>query len=142
VFLGADDPVRFGLVASLSHPGGNATGLNLLTSELTTKRLELLRELAPATIVIGILVNPSSPESEPQLKDIQTAADAIGQKIEVLRASSEPDIDFAFAALAGLRNPGLLVTNDALFDGRRARITGLAAAHAIPAIYDRRAYAE
>jgi len=142
VFLGADDPVRFGLVASLSHPGGNATGLNLLTSELTTKRLELLRELAPSTMIVGVLVNPGSPESEPQLKDVQSAADAMGQKIQILSASSESEIDSAFAMLATSPNAALLITNDALFDGRRNRITDLAAAHAIPAVYDRRAYVE
>ena len=79
VFLAADDPVKFGLVASLSRPSGNATGLNLLTSELTTKRLELIRGLVPTASVIAVLVNPRSPESEPQSRDIERAAGAVGQ---------------------------------------------------------------
>ena len=141
VFLGADDPVKFGLVASLNRPGGNATGLNLLTSELTTKRLGLVRELVRPTPTIAVLVNPRSPEAEPQLRDLQTAARAIGQQIRVLNASSEAEIDAAFATLVNPRDAALLVTNDALFDGRRELIVGLAARHAVPTIYDRRAYA-
>ena len=141
VFLAADDPVRFGLVASLSPPGGNATGLNLLTSELTTKRLELIRELVPVTSVLAVLVNLRSPESEPQLKDIERAARAIGQEIRTLAASSNPEIEAAFAALVKSRDGVLLVANDALFDGSRNQIVALAASHAIPTIYDRRAYA-
>ena len=82
VFLAADDPVKFGLVTSLSRPGGNATGLNLLTSELTTKRLELIRALVPTASVVAVLVNPRSPKSEPQSKDIERAAGAVGQQIE------------------------------------------------------------
>src|SRR5205823_12512719 len=81
VFLGADDPVKFGLVASLNRPGGNATGLNLLTSELTTKRLELARALMPAIATLAVLVNPRSPEAQPQLQDLQVAARAIGQQL-------------------------------------------------------------
>src|SRR5437660_3629719 len=140
VFLGADDPVKFGLVASLNRPGGNATGLNLLTSELTTKRLGLVRELVRPTPTIAVLVNLRSPEAEPQLRDLQTAARAIGQQIKVLNASSEAEIDAAFATLVNPRDAALLVTNDALFDGRRELIVGLAARHAVPTIYDRRAY--
>jgi putative tryptophan/tyrosine transport system substrate-binding protein len=89
VFLAADDPVRFGLVASLSRPGGNATGLNLLTSELTTKRLALVRELLPAAGIVAVLVNSRSPESEPQVRDLQTAARAVAQPIRILNAGSE-----------------------------------------------------
>jgi putative ABC transport system substrate-binding protein len=141
VFLAAEDPVKFGLVASLSRPGGNATGLNVLTSELTTKRLELLRELLPAGAVIAILLNPRSPESEFQLRDLKTTASAVGQQIRVLNASSAGDIDDAFATLVDARDAGLIVTNDALFDGSRDQLVALAARHAVPAIYDRRAYA-
>jgi putative tryptophan/tyrosine transport system substrate-binding protein len=141
VFLAADDPVKFGLVASLSRPGGNASGVNLLTSELTTKRLDLLRELLPAGAVIAILVNPRSPESEPQLRDLQTAARAVEQQLRILNASSEAEIDAAFATLVKARDAGLVVTNDALFDGSRNQLVTLAARHAVPTIYDRRAYA-
>jgi putative tryptophan/tyrosine transport system substrate-binding protein len=141
VFQAADDPVKFGLVESLSRPGGNATGLNLLTSELTTKRLALMRELLPAAAIISVLINPRSPESEPQVRDLHAAARAIGQQIRILDASSEEEIDAAFVAIVNARDAALLVTNDALFDGRRDRLVALAARHAVPTIYDRRAYA-
>lgn len=142
VFLAADDPVKFGLVTSLSKPSGNATGLNLLTSELTTKRLELIRGLVPIASVIAVLVNPRSPESEPQSKDIERAAAAVGQQIRILNASTARDIDSAFAALVKQRD-ALLVTNDAFFSSTsRDQIVALAASHAIPTIYDRRAYAD
>jgi putative ABC transport system substrate-binding protein len=143
VFLAADDPVKFGLVTSLSRPSGNATGLNLLTSELTTKRLELIRALVSTASVIAVLVNPRSPESEPQLRDIERAAGAVGQQIRILNASTDRDIDAAFATLVKQRDAALLVTNDALFSSTsRDQIVALAASHAIPAIYDRRAYAD
>jgi putative ABC transport system substrate-binding protein len=143
VFLAADDPVKFGLVASLSRPGGNATGLNLLTSELTTKRLELIRGLISTASVIAVLVNPRSPESEPQSRDIERAAGAVGQQIRILNASTDRDIAAAFATLVKQRDAALLVTNDALFSSTsRDQIVALAASHAIPTIYDRRAYAD
>jgi putative ABC transport system substrate-binding protein len=143
VFLAADDPVKFGLVTSLNRPGGNATGLNLLTSELTTKRFELIRGLVSAASVIAVLVNPRSPESEPQSRDIERAAGAVGQQIRILNASTDRDIDAAFATLVKQRDAALLVTNDALFSSTsRDQIVALAASHAIPTIYDRRAYAD
>jgi putative ABC transport system substrate-binding protein len=141
VFLGADDPVKFGLVASLNRPGGNATGLNVLTSELTGKRLELARELVPAAAVVAVLINPKSPEAEPQLRDVQTAARAIGQQIHILNASTERDVDTAFATLVQQLDGALLVTNDAFFHDQREQLVALAARHAVPTIYDRRAYA-
>src|SRR5207302_10209175 len=101
----------------------------------------LVRERVRPTPTIAVLVNPRSPEAEPQLRDLQTAARAIGQQIRVLNASSEAEIDAAFATLVNSRDAALLVTNDALFDGRRELIVGLAARHAVPTIYDRRAYA-
>jgi len=140
VFLGADDPVKFGLVASLNRPGGNATGLNLLTSELTAKRMELVRALVPVGATIAILVNRNSPEAEPQLRDLQSAALTVGQQIRILNAGTDREIDAAFDTLVRSRDGALLVTNDALFDGRRERIVALAARYAVPAIYDRRAY--
>jgi putative tryptophan/tyrosine transport system substrate-binding protein len=141
VFLGADDPVKFGLVASLNRPGGNATGLNVLTSELTGKRLELARELVPAAAVVAVLINPKSPEAVPQLRDVQTAARAIGQQIHILNASTERDVDTAFATLVQQLDGALLVTNDAFFHDQREQLVALAARHAVPTIYDRRAYA-
>jgi putative tryptophan/tyrosine transport system substrate-binding protein len=140
VFMAADDPVKFGLVASLSRPGGSATGLNLLTSELTTKRLELARELLPRAATVAVLVNPRSPEAEPQLRDLQTTARAIGQQLRILNASSEPEIEAAFATVVNERDAALLVTNDPLFISRLDQLVALAARHAVPTIYDRRAY--
>jgi putative ABC transport system substrate-binding protein len=146
VFMAADDPVKFGLVASLSRPGGNATGVNLLTSELMTKRLELVRELLPAAVTVAVLINPRSPESEPQLRDLQATARAIGQQLRILNASSEPEIEAAFAILrkepnAALWDAALLVTNDPLFTSRRDQLVALAASHGLPTVYDRRGYA-
>src|SRR5215467_2476540 len=141
VFLAADDPVKFGLVTSLSRPGGNATGLNLLTSELTTKRLELIRDLVPTASVVAVLVNPRSPESAPQSRDIERAAGMFGQQIQFLNTSSDREIEAAFASLVKPHDAALLVTNDALFDSSRDQIVALAASYAIPTIYDRRAYA-
>ena len=140
-FLAADDPVRFGLVTSLSRPGGNATGLNLLTSELTTKRLELIRDLVPRASVVVVLVNPRSPESEPQSRDIEQAASSVRQQIRILNASSEQEIDAAFTTITKPHDGALLVTNDALFSSRRNQIVALAASRGIPTVYDRRAYA-
>jgi putative ABC transport system substrate-binding protein len=140
VFMAADDPVKFGLVASLSRPGGSATGLNLLTSELTTKRLELARELLPRAATVAVLVNPRSPEAEPQLRDLQTTARAIGQQLRILNASSESEIEAAFATVMNERDAALLVTNDPLFISRLDQLVALAARHAVPTIYDRRAY--
>jgi putative ABC transport system substrate-binding protein len=140
VFMAADDPVKFGLVASLSRPGGSATGLNLLTSELTTKRLELARELLPRAATVAVLVNPRSPEAEPQLRDLQTTARAIGQQLRILNASSESEIEAAFATVMNERDAALLVTNDPLFISRLDQLVALAARHSVPTIYDRRAY--
>ena len=99
VFLAGDDPVKFGLVASLSRPGGTATGVAWLTSELFTKRLELVRELVPATAMIGVLINPQSPEAPPQLKEIETAAKGIGKPLHVAGISRETEFDAAFEIL-------------------------------------------
>ena len=140
VFLAADDPVKFGLAASLNRPGGNATGVNLLTSELTTKRLELARELLRAAGTVAVLANPRSPEAEPQLNHLQAAARVIEQQLRILNASSGSEIDAAFAVVVNQRDAALLVTNDPLFISRVDQLVGLAARHAVPTIYDRRAY--
>jgi putative tryptophan/tyrosine transport system substrate-binding protein len=141
VFVGADNPVQFGLVASLNRPGGNATGLNLLTSELTAKRLEIVRQLLPRTAMVAIVINPNSPEVAPQLADVQSASRAVGQPILILNASNESDFDTAFASLAQHRADALLVTNDAFLFNRRDQIVAMAARNAVPTIYDRREYA-
>jgi putative ABC transport system substrate-binding protein len=140
VFLAGDDPVRFGLVASLNRPGGTATGLAWLTSELFTKRLELVREFVPPAATIAVLVNPGSPEVAPQLKEIEAAARTVGQRIEIVHASIETDFEAAFAVVAERRAGALIVSNDAFFNSMRERIVGLAARQRIPAIYDQREY--
>jgi putative ABC transport system substrate-binding protein len=141
VFVGADNPVRFGLVASLNRPGGNATGLNLLTSELTAKRLEIVRQLLPGTATVAVIINPNSPEVAPQLADVQSVSRTLGQPIAILNASNESDLDTAFASLAQHGVDALLVTNDAFFFNRLDHIVALAAHNAVPTIYDRREYA-
>jgi putative ABC transport system substrate-binding protein len=140
VFLAGDDPVKFGLVASLNRPGGTATGVAWLTSELFAKRLEFLRVLVPRPSLIGVLINPNSPEVEPQIKEIETAARTIGQAIHTVKASGDGDFDAAFTSLAERAADGLIVSNDAFFNGRRERIIALAAQRRIPTIYDRREY--
>jgi putative ABC transport system substrate-binding protein len=131
-----------GLVASLNRPGGNVTGVTILSGLLTAKRLELLRELVPGSGgVVACLVNPSSPEIETQLTDIRATSRAIGQDIPVLNASNDRDIDAAFAALVRQRVGGLLVANDGFFVGRREQLVALAARHAIPAMYFLREFA-
>jgi putative ABC transport system substrate-binding protein len=140
VFLAGDDPVKFGLVESLNRPGGAATGIAWLTSEMFTKRLEILRDLLPQPRLIGILINPESPEAEPQMSEIETRAHAIGQAIHTVRASRDADFEAAFKSLTAQAADGLIVSNDAFFNGRRERIIALAAERRIPAIYDRREY--
>jgi putative tryptophan/tyrosine transport system substrate-binding protein len=139
LFLSSDDPVKLGLVASFNHPGGNATGMSLLTSALVAKRLEFVRQLAPAGAPISYLMNPKAPEAEFHLSDMQAAARESGQQISVFNASSESDIDDAFTGLAQ-RGGVLIVSTDAFFVSRFHQIVELAADHKIPTIYDRREF--
>ncbi|HZN30092.1 MAG TPA: ABC transporter substrate-binding protein, partial [Xanthobacteraceae bacterium] len=141
VFIIGGDPVKLGLVASLNRPGGNVTGVTILSGALTAKRLELLRELVPGSGVVACLVNPSSPEIETQLTDIRAVSRTFGQEIPVLNASNERDIDAAFATLVRQQIGGLLVANDGFFVGRREQLVALAARHAIPAMYFLREFA-
>jgi putative ABC transport system substrate-binding protein len=134
VFIIGGDPVKLGLVASLNRPGGNITGVTILSGELTAKRVELLRELRPQAS-IACLVNPASPEAETQLADIREAARVTGKDLRLLGVSNDHDLDTAFATLAREQIGGLLLANDAFFVGRRERIVALAAHHAIPAMY-------
>jgi putative tryptophan/tyrosine transport system substrate-binding protein len=140
VFSTGQDPVKTGLVASLSRPGGNITGVNLFVSQMEGKRLGLLRELVPTAALTGVLLNPTNPPAESQLKDIQEAARAVGQQIHIANAKSEHDFAAAFATLAQLRAGALLVAADPFFNSRRDDIVGLAAQHAIPTIYEQREY--
>src|SRR5262249_41984772 len=113
VFLSQDDPVKLKFVASFNRPGGNATGVALLTSVLVKKRLELARELVPTAAVIAVLANPNSPEFAAQMSDVQVAAQSLGQQIHVVNAGRDGDFDSAFAALLEQRPGALLVTTDA-----------------------------
>src|SRR2546430_14882504 len=133
VFTGSDFPVKVGLVASLSRPGGNVTGASLFTSELEAKKLALLRELVPKAALIAMLVNPTNPSAESDIEDVQKAAGAVGQRIILLRASSEQDIDAAFKTLVQQRADALLVAHDPFFLSQRDQLVALAARHAGPA---------
>jgi len=143
VFSVGDDPVKHGLVSSLSRPGGNATGINFFSSEVTAKRLGLLRELLPKATRIGVLVNPNNVEiTEKTVNDVTAAADPLGLQIEVLKASNGNEIDAAFTSLVSGRVDGVLVGADAFFVSRRVQIAILAARHMVPAIYTVGDYAE
>jgi len=135
VFMTSADPVATGLVSSLNRPGGNLTGVTTLFMDLGPKRLELLHELVPTATAIALLVNPSLPNAEAQLRDLQEAAGTLGLQLRVLRASTERDIDTIFATLAQQRADALLVANSPLFVSRRDQIIAQAARNALPAMY-------
>jgi putative tryptophan/tyrosine transport system substrate-binding protein len=136
VFTSAEDPVKIGLVSSLNRPGGNVTGMSLFYVELGAKRLDLLRALVPKSDVIAILVNPtSSTEGQEQLRDLPAAARAMGQELIVADASTESDLEKAFADLVQHRVSALIVASDLFFFSRRDQLAALAARHAIPTIY-------
>lgn len=135
VFVGAFDPVKAGLVASLNRPGGNVTGVTFVSARLGAKRLELLRELLPNAASVALLTNPNSPDALEELSDIQAAARAIGHRLLVLRAANDREIDAAFAALVAQRAEALMVGSDPFFFQRSDQIVALAGRHAVPAIY-------
>jgi putative tryptophan/tyrosine transport system substrate-binding protein len=140
VFVTGYDPVKSGLVASLNRPGGNVTGATVIAGELGPKRLELLRDLVPKGRVAGLMVNPNNPSAEPDIADVQAAARAIGWRIHVLNASSESEVETAFATLAELKADGLLVNPDPLFQNLRRKIVAMVARQAAPTIYYTRDY--
>ena len=135
IVFGAGAPIEFGLVSGLARPGGNLTGVSSLVVELNPKRFELLRELVPQARVIGMLVNPNNPASERVTRDVQEAARADGVQLVVLKASSESEIDTAFASVVQRQVGALLVATDPFISGRNEQVTALAARHGIPAIY-------
>jgi putative ABC transport system substrate-binding protein len=139
--LGAD-PVELGLVASLNRPGGNITGVTLLAVELEAKRLELLRELVPNSALIAMLVNPSNAQAKTQSLKVQAAARAIHQQVVILSASTEREVETAFATLVQKRAGALLVGADTFFISQPGLLVALTARHAIPAIYSWRAYVD
>jgi putative ABC transport system substrate-binding protein len=140
VFFTGTDPVMLGLVASFNQPGGNATGVSFLASDLEAKRLGLLRDLVPRATMIAALVDSNFLTSATQLKDVQEAARALGQKVQVVRASNESELDRGFAALAAQRPDALIVVAAPFFTARRDKIVQLAAHHSLPAMYDVREF--
>jgi len=143
VFLAPEDPVRLGLVTSLARPGGNLTGVNFFVSEVSAKRLELLRELAPGAIRIAVLVDAAlSTSAESTLRDVETAARSMGLQIQVLNASTSREIDAAFAGFARDRPDALFVATSAFFADRRVQLALQAMLHRIPAAYPFRDFVE
>jgi ABC-type uncharacterized transport system substrate-binding protein len=140
VFVTGDDPVKFGLVASLNQPGGNMTGITFLTPDLEAKRIELLHALAPSAM-IAVLVNPSFPAADVRVAIVRSAASALSLQLVVLNASSEREIDTAFALVAERRIGLLLVTSDPFLFGRREQLVSLAAHQAVPTLYFSREFA-
>jgi putative ABC transport system substrate-binding protein len=130
------DLVAAGLITSLARPGGNLTGISLMNTELPPKRFELLSELVPQAGVIALLVNPDNPGAEPMMRDVQEAARSKGLQLPILRASTESEIDAAFASLGHLRAGALLVANDPFFASRRDQLVALASRHAVPAMHE------
>jgi putative ABC transport system substrate-binding protein len=142
VFNIGADPVRLGLVGSLNRPGGNVTGVAILAVELEAKRLELLHELMPTAGLIAFLVNPNNAQVENQVQDVQSAARGIGQRIIILRVSTERELEAVFATIVQKRADALLVGTDTFFTSQSISFVVLTARHRIPAIYPWRAYVE
>jgi putative tryptophan/tyrosine transport system substrate-binding protein len=141
VFVVGVDPVANGLVASLNRPAGNITGVTVMSAELVLKRLELLRELAPKGAAVAMLVNPLSPESTHEIKDVQVAAQTMGLQLKMFNASTLNELNTAFGAIAEQRPDALLVGTDPFFLLRREELTVLAARIGVPAIYPFREFA-
>jgi len=142
IFTAGPDPVGDGLVASLNQPGGNLTGISLLSYDIGSKRVGLLRELIPNATTIAVLLNPKNPDVGEHLRDVQRAAGSLGQQIQMLNAANEEEIDSAFAAMARERPDVLLQNPDPFLNSRREQIVTLANFHRIPALYVFREFAE
>jgi putative ABC transport system substrate-binding protein len=138
VFVIGGDPVKDGLVASLNRPGGNVTGVVFISGVLGPKRLELLRQLVPKATTIGLLVNPINPNTEAERRDVQAAAQALGQQLIILDVSSESEIEPAFATFVQRGAGALLVGTGPLFFSNREQVVALAARHALPGSYSQR----
>jgi putative tryptophan/tyrosine transport system substrate-binding protein len=141
VFTTGGDPVKIGLVESLNRPGGNATGVSLLTTAPESKRLGLLHELVPGAKVVGVLIDPNYQEADAQARELRDAAGSIGQHIYIAYAKSEAELESAFETLVRERADALLVSADPFFDTRRDRIIAFAAEQRMPAVYQFRQYA-
>ena len=140
VFVIGEDPVEVGLVHALSRPGGNVTGLSNFMNLLIAKRLELLAETVPNANALALLVNPNNPNAEPDTRSLQAAAQALGRRLDVLKAASERDLETAFAAIADQRLGALFVNIDSSFFAWADQLVALAARHRVPAIYPLRSY--
>ena len=138
VFRSGADPVELGLVASLSRPSGNLTGVSFISIELMPKRLELLSQLVPHAGLIALLVNPNSPISQRIIENMQEAASAKGLQLDILMASTESEIDAAFETLVQQHTGALVVGGDTFFANRLDQIVALAVHHAVPAVYELR----
>jgi putative ABC transport system substrate-binding protein len=141
VFGMGSDPVAAGIVASFSRPGGNVTGVSILTNQMESKRLGLLHELVAGPVLVGVLLNPSFPPAAGQLKELEEAASTIGQRLVVSKASNDTELDAAFALLVAQDVGGLLVAADPFFDTRRSKIVAFALKNRLRAIYQFREYA-
>jgi putative ABC transport system substrate-binding protein len=142
IFVTGADPLKFGFVSSFNRPGGNISGIWMVLTALAEKRLQLLHDLLPKAGLIGLLVNPTSPVAEPQIREAQTAAQALGFRITVLKAVTEGDFVEVFASLGQQRADALFVSADPLFASESKRIVTLAARHGVPAIYEFREFVE
>jgi putative ABC transport system substrate-binding protein len=142
VFTAGEDPARLGLVASLARPAGNLTGVNVFSGELTSKRLEQLREIVPVATRVSVLVNPTGPNAETTMREVQPAASAMGLQIQILNAATSREISAAFATFVHERPDALFVDLDPFFTSRRVQLVTLATRHAIPASYAVREFAE
>jgi putative tryptophan/tyrosine transport system substrate-binding protein len=142
VFVTGADPLKFGFVASFNRPGGNITGIWIVSTVLAQKRLQLMRELLPKAELIALLVNPTSPVAAPQSQDAQAAARALGVKLNVLNAVTEDDLDRVFATLVQQQADALFVSADPFFYSKREHVVALAARHGIPTLYEIREYVE
>jgi ABC-type uncharacterized transport system substrate-binding protein len=140
VFVTGSDPVAMGFVASLNQPGGNVTGATFIVSELVPKRVQLLRELLPKAVVVGLLLNPNVPNADPDTTAAQAAAHKLGLQTHVLRASSDQEIDTAFSTLVELKTDALLLISDPFFQTQRDQFARLAARYLLPTIYYSREY--
>jgi putative ABC transport system substrate-binding protein len=141
VFTSGRNPVTLGIVASFNRPGGNATGVNMLITEIESKRLGLLHELVPAATRIAVMADPQNLDSDSELIDVQAGARKIGVQLDILRASNEGEIETAFATLVQAGAQALLVTGSPFFVAQRERLVTLAARHHVPTIYEARTYA-
>ena len=140
VFVIGEDPIKVGLVASFSRPGGNVTGMTNFMNVLGAKRLELVSEAVPKAAVLALLVNPNNPNAEPDTRDLQVAASALGRPLHVLTAKADPEIEAAFVACVERQVGALFVNIDPFLFARRPVLTALAAHHRVPTIFPLREY--